>query len=590
MSSSESTYETCLKSLAVNGNEEAPSTDALLQCITTTFDAQINNTNDSIDAFFLLYAASLVFFMQAGFAMLCAGCVRINNVQNTLLKNMLDACGASLGFYTVGYAFAFGGSFDDEYGKSFIGSENFFLMGVENDSFWLFQFAFCATSATIVAGTLAERCQMTAYLAYSIMLSAFVYPVVVRSIWSKSGFLSAVAADPLWGVGMVDFAGSTVVHITGGMTALIATMILGPRTGRFYDLRGKPLAEPKEMPGHSLSLQCLGTFILWFGWYGFNSGSIISLSLQDNYLVLSHTAVNTTLSAAAGCIAALFLSTIISERFTGEISFNLQYAMNGCLSGLVSVTASCSVVTSWAAIIIGFLGGMLYIGVSKLLVKRRIDDAVDAVPVHLASGIWGSIAAGLFATPKWMEQVYDNPEAGLFYGGGHLLACQSVGVLFVIAWVVAIMTPFFWALHYFGFLRADSLEEVVGLDIGYMGGRSALRAHRNSIEVGEGGKDKMDEYLAEYEERKRERMYFRKIGKNNTLPASSVHSRSLHGTSYHGRKITDIDSVNVERAVSKASNSLDEAHGVEAGSPFTVGSSPLAPRRANSNGDSGDGV
>ncbi|EJK71226.1 hypothetical protein THAOC_07354, partial [Thalassiosira oceanica] len=133
MSSSESTYETCLKSLAVNGNEEAPSTDALLQCITTTFDAQINNTNDSVDAFFLLYAASLVFFMQAGFAMLCAGCVRINNVQNTLLKNMLDACGASLGFYTVGYAFAFGGSFDDEYGKSFIGSENFFLMGVEND-------------------------------------------------------------------------------------------------------------------------------------------------------------------------------------------------------------------------------------------------------------------------------------------------------------------------------------------------------------------------------------------------------------------------------------------------------------------------
>ena len=162
MSSSESTYEICLKSLAVDGNEEAPSTDALLQCITTTFDAQISNTSNSVDAFFLLYAASLVFFMQAGFAMLCAGCVRINNVQNTLLKNMLDACGASLGFYTVGYAFAFGGSFDDVSTKTFIGSENFFLMGVENDSFWLFQFAFCATSATIVAGTLAERCQMTA--------------------------------------------------------------------------------------------------------------------------------------------------------------------------------------------------------------------------------------------------------------------------------------------------------------------------------------------------------------------------------------------------------------------------------------------
>ena len=270
--------------------------------------------------------------------------------------------------------------------------------------------------------------------------------------------------------------------------------------------------------------------------------------------------------------------------------------MNGCLAGLVSVTASCSVVTSWAAIIIGFLGGMMYIGVSKLLVKRRIDDAVDAVPVHLASGIWGSIAAGLFATPTWMERVYDNPTPGLFYGGGRLLACQLVGVLFVIAWVVALMTPFFWALHYFGFLRADSLEEVVGLDIGYMGGRNTLRVHRDSIEIGEGGKggkDKMDEYLAEYEARKRERAYFRKIGKNNTLPASSVHSRNLHGGSYHGKKIVDspgLDSDNVERAVSKASGSLDEANGVDAGSPFTVGSSPLAPRRADSNSDGGGGV
>ena len=191
--------------------------------------------------------------------MISAGCVRLNNVQNTLLKNLLDACGASLGFYTVGYAFAFGGTFDENNtSTTFIGTSNFFLMGVESDSFWLFQFAFCATSATIVAGTLAERCQMTAYLAYSIMLAAFVYPVVVHSIWSQAGFLSALNANRLWGSGMVDFAGSCVVHITGGMTALIATLILGPRTGRFYDMRGKVLDKPKEFPGHSLALQCLG--------------------------------------------------------------------------------------------------------------------------------------------------------------------------------------------------------------------------------------------------------------------------------------------------------------------------------------------
>ena len=251
----DSTYQTCLASASTD--DGMPTTDALLQCISASYDAKLSSTDASIDTFFLLYAASLVFFMQTGFAMISAGCVRINNVQNTLLKNLLDACGASLGFYTLGYAFAFGGTFGSTE-TTFIGKENFFLMGVENDSFWLFQFAFCATSATIVAGTLAERCQMTAYLAYSIMLAAFVYPVVVHSIWSQSGFLSANNVNPLWGSGVVDFAGSCVVHITGGMTALIATLILGPRTGRFYDLKGKPLDEPKHFPGHSLALQCLG--------------------------------------------------------------------------------------------------------------------------------------------------------------------------------------------------------------------------------------------------------------------------------------------------------------------------------------------
>jgi len=223
--------------------------------------------------------------------MICAGCVRINNVQNTLLKNLLDACGASLGFYTVGYAFAFGGT-KDATSTTFIGNSNFFLMDVENLSFWLFQFAFCATSATIVAGTLAERCQMTAYLAYSIMLAAFVYPVVVHAIWSQAGFLSATNVNPLWGSGVVDFAGSLVVHLTGGMTALIATIILGPRTGRFYDLRGNVLDEPKEMPGHSVALQCLGVghlFLLWFRFFLLWLYAHITMcSISPNMILLSY--------------------------------------------------------------------------------------------------------------------------------------------------------------------------------------------------------------------------------------------------------------------------------------------------------------
>ena len=445
-----STYESCLADLTSSNNGTTPSADVLLQCIANTFDDVGSNNNAAIDTFFLIYAASLVFFMQTGFAMICAGCVRINNVQNTLLKNLLDACGASLGFYMVGYAFAFGGSFPHDPETSattFIGTDNFFLMGVENDSFWLFQFAFCATCATIVAGTLAERCQMSAYLAYSVMLSAFVYPIVVHSIWSPNGFLAARNPDPLWGVGMIDFAGSAVVHLTGGMTALIATKILGPRTGRFYDLRGKVLEQPKEMLGHSLALQCLGvsifsatmrfsavnnirgmhfyhefvqllicvlelqltyifyfsvllriiyhplpfyhpllhkTFILWFGWYGFNVGSTISITEPDNWQIASNVAINTTLSGAAGCITTLFLSTIVTEHFTGEYTFNLQYAMNGCLSGLVSITAGCSVVESWASLIIGAVAGGLYLGCSKLLLKKRIDDAVDAIPVHVS--------------------------------------------------------------------------------------------------------------------------------------------------------------------------------------------------------------
>ena len=252
------TYQTCLSDLtAASADGITPTTDALLQCISNTFDAVQTNSDSSIDTFFLLYAASLVFFMQTGFAMISAGCVRLNNVQNTLLKNLLDACGASFGWYTVGYAFAYGRDPNDT-ATTFIGNTNFFMMGVENDSFWLFQLAFAATSATIVAGTVAERCQMTAYLAYSVVLSAFVYPVVVHAIWSPNGFLSHNNLTPLFGSGMIDFAGGSVVHITGGTTALIAAIVLGPRAMRFYDLRGKVLDEPTEMPGHSLAAQCLG--------------------------------------------------------------------------------------------------------------------------------------------------------------------------------------------------------------------------------------------------------------------------------------------------------------------------------------------
>jgi Ammonium Transporter Family len=203
----------------------------------------------------LVFAGSLVFFMQAGFAMLCAGAVRKKNVQNTLLKNLLDACGASIAWFCVGYAFAFGGSQPLSPVKTFIGTSNFFFMDVKDPAYWFFQYAFSAASATIIAGTLAERCQMAAYFGYSIVLVGWVYPVIVHAIWSPNGFLAADNISPLLGVGMVDFAGSGVVHLTGGVTALFATIILGPRRGRFHDETGRKLDKPREFLGNSMSLQ-----------------------------------------------------------------------------------------------------------------------------------------------------------------------------------------------------------------------------------------------------------------------------------------------------------------------------------------------
>jgi Amt family ammonium transporter len=253
-----STYEVC----AVETDGDI---DLMLQCISTQFEETKAADAANMNSWLLVICGALVFFMQAGFAMLCAGCVRKKNVQNTMLKNLLDACGAAIAFYVTGFAFAFGAPRGGGSGVSFIGVKNFLYMGDIDPSFWFFEYAFSATSVTIVAGTLAERCQMAAYLSYSLFLTGFVYPVAARALWSENGFLSPFAEDPFGVVGVIDFAGSGVVHLTGGMTALIAATLLGPRKGRFTDDRGRPLDKPKEFPGHSIALQLMGTMILWFG-------------------------------------------------------------------------------------------------------------------------------------------------------------------------------------------------------------------------------------------------------------------------------------------------------------------------------------
>jgi ammonium transporter, Amt family len=319
-----------------------------------------------------------VFMMQTGFAMLCAGSIRQKNVKNIMLKNLLDACGGALGFYAVGYGLAFGHDHSDPDKETLIGNTWFALKDFDLFSHWFFQFAFAATAATIVAGTVAERCKMSAYLCYSVVLTGFAYPVVVHAVWSSNGFLSAFAADPLQGVGAVDFAGSGVVHLVGGTTALVAAIILGPRRGRFYDDDGHPLKTPNNFPPHSVALQILGTFILWFGWYGFNPGSALIIDNAKSASAASLAAVTTTLGGAAGAVTCMFVDSIIDGMITGETSYEITMAMNGALGGLVAITAGCAVVEPYAAIAIGAVAGIVYLCGSKLLIKLRIDDAVDA--------------------------------------------------------------------------------------------------------------------------------------------------------------------------------------------------------------------
>ena len=414
-----------------------------------------------------------VFLMQSGFAMLCAGSVRQKNVKNIMLKNLLDACGGALGFWSIGYALSYGDKDGDNTQRTFVGNDLFGLTSLESGYdyiSWFFQFAFAATAATIVAGTVAERCKMAAYLCYSCFLTAFVYPVVVHAIWAGDGFLTAFRDDPFRGIGVVDFAGSGVVHLTGGCTALVAAIVLGPRKGRFYDEDGNVLETPVSFAPHSVALQVLGTFILWFGWYGFNPGSALLISNSGVAAVAGLCAVTTTVSAAAGCVTCMFFDTIIDYLQTGETSYDLTMAMNGSLGGLVGITAGCSVVEPWAALIIGMVSGIVYYCVSKALIKLRIDDAVDAIPVHFGTGIWAVIAVGLFAEPNRLELAYSTSvHVGWFYNtsDANLLLVQICSLLFIIGWVVTIMTPFFLVLKAAGMFRVDELEEDVGLDISH---------------------------------------------------------------------------------------------------------------------------
>jgi len=412
---------------------------------------------------YVLFAGALVFFMQAGFALLTAGSIRAKNVKNIILWNLLDSAGGGVAFWACGYAFAFGGDGGGGGGssKSFVGTTGFFVNafdGIPLDQFF-YQFTFACALSSIVAGTLAERCQMAAYLCYSLFLTGFAYPVVAHAMWSDNGFLSASS---------IDLAGSGTVHMAGGAAALVAALILGPRIGRFYDRHGKPLEHPVDFSPHSVVLQMLGTFCLWFGWYGFNSGSVMTLPTDQYGAVAGLVFVNTTLAACAGGLCAMFTSSLIDYRKNGFLTYDLTYTMNGCLTGLVAITAGAATVDTWAAVVIGVVAGWVYLTGSAALVRCRIDDAVDGIPVHFGGGLWGMLSTGLLTDPQLLERAFgDGTHAGWFFNMKDftLMGNQLLAVVFIFAWMFAVMGAFFYALNWMGWFRVDPLEEEVGLDL-----------------------------------------------------------------------------------------------------------------------------
>lgn len=432
---------------------------ALLNSTATTLAEGINTNAASMDVFFVLFSGYLVFLMQTGFAMLTAGSVRTKNTKNVLLKNVLDACVGLVAYYLFGYAFAYGPESND-----FLGHSNWALSDdTQEFHIFFFQWTFAATAATIVSGSVAERTSFYAYLGYAFFLSGFVYPVVSHWVWG-GGWLSDIFT-----VGAKDFAGDAVVHMVGGFAGLAGAAIVGPRIGRF-DADGRVVA----MPGHSATLCTLGTFILWFGWYGFNPGStlgISNLSPDANFTATAaRCAVTTTIAAAAAGV-----TTLVVIKLRDHI-FDLLTILNGILAGLVAITGSCPWVEPYAALVIGIIGAFVYMGAAAALLALKIDDPLEAFPIHGATGVWGAIAVGFFARERLLFQSgYGNDQGwqGVLYGGGgRLLAANVVMVLAIAAWTLALIAPLFFALNAVGQLRIPREMEIEGNDISKHGGEA----------------------------------------------------------------------------------------------------------------------
>mmetsp|Transcript_14065 Transcript_14065/g.18413 ORF Transcript_14065/g.18413 Transcript_14065/m.18413 type:complete len:505 (+) Transcript_14065:165-1679(+) len=409
----------------------------------------------------ILLAGFLVFFMHAGFSMLEAGSVRHKNAVNIMFKNIGTIAIGAICYYVFGFAFAYGTANSSESSSGFIGSGFYGLrdLSAGDRHNWFFQFTFAATGATIVSGAVAGRVQLAGYFIIASWMTSFVYPVVSHWIWSTYGFASAFREDDFLfdGCGVIDFAGSGVVHLTGGCAAFWCALAVGARLGRFG-----PDGADNPIPPHNMALVTLGTFILWFGWYGFNCGSTLAL----NGPVAAQAAVTTTLSPSAAAVTTIILSKIIFGHF------DLGLVLNSSLCGLVSITAGCVVVPFWASIIIGIIGALVYLGASKLMVMLKIDDPVDAIAVHGFGGIWGLLAVGLFSKRDLIQESYSASCPG--NASGLQFGTQLVATLTIISWVTLTCIPLFLVLKKVDLLRVPPEFEEEGLDNSEHGGQAAF--------------------------------------------------------------------------------------------------------------------
>ena len=395
-----------------------------------------------------LIGAALVFWMQAGFAMVEAGFTRAKNTGNIIMKNLMDFCIGTVVFILIGFGLLMG---EDLFG--FIGKPGFdlFTAYAEFDfSSFVFNLVFCATTATIVSGAMAERTKFLSYCIYSAVISALIYPIEAHWIWGGGWLVQ---------IGFHDFAGSCAIHMVGGISALIGAKILGPRIGKFKKDKSGKIVKVNAFPGHSIALGALGVFILWLGWYGFNGAAATSLEQLGSIFL------TTTIAPAVATVVCMIFTWIKYGKP------DVSMCLNASLAGLVAITAPCDVTDAFGAIIIGAVAGLLVVfGVWLLDHVLHIDDPVGAVAVHCMNGIWGTLAVGLFATDTAPGYSIANASGetltGVFYGGGfELLGLQFVGFISVAAWTAVTITIAFLVIKAIVGLRVDREEEILGLDV-----------------------------------------------------------------------------------------------------------------------------